>query len=159
MRVTIGVSLSLASRDYGHRTGKMDTQQQSRPKVLIAEDDHAFAAVLEFVLGSTYEAMLVNDGESAWRALSQQPIDLLISDYQMPVINGIELCRRIRNSPEICNLPIVMITAKGFEIEFDKLEGSTRPDLVFVKPFSPKGLLLAMQSLLAKRMQQSALAL
>jgi len=110
-------------------------------KVLIAEDDFISSKFLENFLGKMgYSPVMVQDGLDAWRALRQdQEIRLIVSDWMMPRMDGVELCRRIRSENADRYLYFIIITAR--ENREDVIEGlEAGADDFIVKPFNPEEL-------------------
>lgn len=106
--------------------------------ILIAEDNAALGTVLKFNLERNgYQATLARNGAEALSLLSQLTIDLLISDQQMPVLSGVELCRRMRLQPDHAETPVIMVTAKGLELDLETLRREIGITAIFPKPFSP----------------------
>jgi len=69
-------------------------------RVVVAEDDRVAARVLERLLHQAgYEVQLTHDGKQAWQLYQQQPVPLVITDWMMPEMDGLELCRRLRENP------------------------------------------------------------
>lgn len=118
--------------------------------VLIVEDDPALMTILEYALQcSGYQAILAKDGEIALTLIREQKPDLVIADWMVPKISGIELCRILRRSPQFYLLPIIILTARTEED--DKLRGlETGADDYMTKPFSTKELLARVKSLLRR---------
>ena len=88
------------------------------------------------------------DGQEAWELIQKSPPDLLITDYQMPRLDGLSLCRQLRRNPLTHDLPIILLTAKGFELDWDDLKRELGLARVMIKPFSPRELLLTVQQVL-----------
>ncbi len=122
-------------------------------KILIIEDDRSLVGVLEYNLSNAgYEVSCAMDGQDGLNQVRSQLPQLIILDLMIPVIDGIEVCRRLRSIPETANIPILMLTAKGEES--DQLIGfSVGADDYVVKPFSVKILLERIKSLLRRRNQ------
>lgn len=115
-------------------------------KILIAEDELAMQKILKLYFENAgYEVDVASDGEGAFDKLCQNKYDLLIADWMMPKMNGIQLCEEIRSY----SLPIkiIMLTAKS-EIENEITGLSCGADDYIRKPFEPKILLLRVQKLL-----------
>ncbi len=72
---------------------------------------------------------------------------LVITDYQMPYLSGLELCARMRAEPELKNIPAIMLTARGFSINSSELDGTNIRELI-PKPFSPREVLRIVQRVL-----------
>ncbi|MCA8996166.1 MAG: response regulator [Planctomycetaceae bacterium] len=81
-----------------------------------------------------------SDGIYAWDRIRKQPPDLLICDCEMPEMNGLELCRRIREVPELAGLPIIMLTAKSYQLPEERLKKDLQILEILPKPFSPREL-------------------
>ncbi len=85
---------------------------QERPRVLVADDSLTSRTLERNILASAgYEVQVVEDGVSALEALEQQAFDLLVSDVQMPRMDGFELTRRVRSNPRLSKLPIILVTS------------------------------------------------
>src|SRR5688572_1081422 len=65
------------------------------------------------------------DGQAGWEAICRERPDLVVTDYQMPRMDGLELCRTIRSNPETRDIPIILLTAKGFELDGKRLKEET----------------------------------
>jgi CheY-like chemotaxis protein len=112
-----------------------------RKRILIAEDEFIFGSVLRFIFRDKYDIQFATNGEEAWQQIQADKIDLLITDYQMPRMNGLILSRTVRSKPGYQTLPIVVVTAKAFEFDFTAIENELFPCEVFVKPFDRQRLL------------------
>lgn len=109
--------------------------------VLVAEDNLAMADVVRFNLQNAgYTVTLCRNGHDALETLRRQPVDILITDYQMPGLNGEQLCRLIREEPALSALPVIMVSAKGLELDLDRLRDELNLRTVLYKPFSPREL-------------------
>lgn len=123
---------------------------EHRPRILLAEDDPALATVTRFNLQRAGFAVTeVHDGEEAWQRFENESFDLVITDQQMPLLTGVELCRRIRQSERGRDVPLVLLTAKRFELEVRALKEELDVRAVFPKPFSPSELVAELLQLLA----------
>ncbi len=107
-----------------------------KPYVLIVEDEESLAQLLEYNLEKEgYRVAVAPDGEEAMTLASEEAPDLMILDWMLPKLSGIEVCRRLRNRQATRNLPIIMLTARGEEAE--RVRGlDTGADDYIVKPFS-----------------------
>ena len=107
-----------------------------RPLVLVVEDEPAQAEVLLYNLEREgYRVALAPDGEEAVARIDETPPDLVVLDWMLPGISGIEICRRIRARRETRDIPVIMLTARGEE--GDRVRGlDTGADDYVVKPFS-----------------------
>ena len=106
-------------------------------KILIADDEPFIARSLSYVLEkSGYEIYLARDGEEALRRAIDVKPDLVFLDLMMPKKNGYEVCSEIRNHPELRDVPIILITAKGQRADLERgLKAGANEYMT--KPFSP----------------------
>lgn len=120
------------------------------PRVLIVEDEEPLTLLLRYNLEAEgYDVDCVGRGDEAEIRLREQVPDLLLLDWMLPGLSGIELCRRIRVRPETERMPIIMLTARGEE--GDRIRGlSTGADDYIVKPFSVPELLARVRALLRR---------
>jgi two-component system phosphate regulon response regulator PhoB len=107
-----------------------------RPYVLVVEDEDALATLLQYNLDKEgYRVANCADGEEALIIVDEKQPDLVILDWMLPTVSGIEVCRRLRQKADTRNLPIIMLTARGEET--DRIRGlDTGADDYVVKPFS-----------------------
>ena len=106
------------------------------PHVLVVEDEDSLATLLQYNLQKEgYEVRLAGDGEEALLLVDERLPDLIVLDWMLPKVSGIEVCRRLRQRNETRNIPILMLTARGEET--DRVRGlDTGADDYVVKPFS-----------------------
>src|SRR5215213_3875966 len=109
-------------------------------RLLLVEDDRALADLVRFHFDRAgYDVTRTGDGEEALILAEEVRPDLIILDWMIEGISGIEVCRRLRRRPATANLPIIMLTARGEES--DRVRGlDTGADDYLTKPFSPKEL-------------------
>ena len=109
-------------------------------KVLIVEDEKALAEILEYNFKKEgYVVDTASDGEIALDKIIFKAPDLIILDWMLPKLSGIELCRKVRSNKKVKNIPIIMLTARGEEQ--DRLKGlEMGADDYVTKPFSIKNL-------------------
>lgn len=113
---------------------KMDTDAE-RKKILVADDIKDMTEMLKDSLESSYDIITASDGKEALKIAKQRKPDLILTDLMMPVMDGIELCRTLKEDPETRNIPVVIITAKH-DLGM-KLEGlSIGADDYITKPFN-----------------------
>ena len=119
-------------------------------RVLIVEDEEALGLLLRYNLESEgYDVEVVARGDEADTRLRESVPDLLILDWMLPGLSGIELCRRLRARSETERLPIIMLTARGEESE--RIRGlSTGADDYVVKPFSTAELMARVRAMLRR---------
>ena len=106
------------------------------PHILVVEDEDALSTLLQYNLDKEgYEVAVAADGEEALTLVSERLPDIIILDWMLPKISGIEVCRRLRQRAESRNVPIIMLTARGEES--DRIRGlDTGADDYIVKPFA-----------------------
>lgn len=122
----------------------------AKPKILVVEDDRSLASVLEYNLtGNGYDVVCAYDGGDALNQARLKLPDLIILDVMLPVIDGIEVCKRLRAESATQNTPVIMLTAKSEET--DELIGFTAgADDYVAKPYSVKILLQRVKSLIRR---------
>lgn len=120
------------------------------PRVAVVEDEEAISELLRYNLESEgFEVDAIMRGDEAETRLKERVPDLLILDWMLPGVSGIELCRRLRQRPETERLPIIMLTARGEESE--RVRGlSTGADDYVVKPFSTPELMARVKAMLRR---------
>jgi two-component system, OmpR family, phosphate regulon response regulator PhoB len=120
------------------------------PRILIVEDEEALTLLLRYNLEAAgYDVDTVARGDEADVRFKERTPDLVILDWMLPGLSGIELCRRLRARPDTRQLPIIMLTARGEESE--RVRGlSTGADDYIVKPFSVPELLARVSALLRR---------
>lgn len=120
------------------------------PKVMVVEDESAIAELLTYNLEAEgYEVEVVDRGDDANLRLREDVPDLLLLDWMLPGLSGIELCRRVRMREETQHLPIIMLTARSEESE--RVRGlSTGADDFVLKPFSVPELMARIKAMLRR---------
>lgn len=109
-----------------------------RGKALVVDDNVALARVTQFALSRAgFEVKVAGNGRKALEAALAESFDLIISDQQMPEMTGLELCRRLRATEQYAHTPIILLTAKGLELELPALQRELEISAIFPKPFSP----------------------
>ena len=106
------------------------------PYVLVVEDEDALSTLLQYNLEKEgYDVTVAGDGEEALIQVDERLPDLVVLDWMLPKVSGIEVCRRLRSRSETRNVPIIILTARGEET--DRIRGlDTGADDYVVKPFS-----------------------
>ena len=122
----------------------------ARARVLLVEDDAALAELISWHLErEDFAIERTGDGEEAILLARETPPDLVLLDWMIEGVSGIEVCRRLRRLPDTANVPIIMLTARGEESE--KVRGlATGADDYIVKPFSVPELLARVRALLRR---------
>jgi two-component system phosphate regulon response regulator PhoB len=121
-----------------------------RPTILVVEDEDALATLLQYNLEKEgYQVLVASDGEDALVSVDEALPDLIVLDWMLPKISGIEVCRRLRQRPESRNVPIIMLTARGEES--DRIRGlDTGADDYVVKPVSMSELAARVRAVLRR---------
>jgi two-component system, OmpR family, alkaline phosphatase synthesis response regulator PhoP len=124
-------------------------------QILIVEDEVEIADLIQLYLEKEgFTCRSCRDGLTALQAYQEQQPDLIILDLMIPGLDGLEVCARIRQQPGVKDPYIMMLTAKGEEI--DRIIGlSTGADDYMVKPFSPKELVARVRALLRRSLRQT----
>jgi two-component system, OmpR family, alkaline phosphatase synthesis response regulator PhoP len=118
-------------------------------RVLLCDDEIHILRAAEFKLKKAgYDVYTANNGQAAWEAIQRERPDVLITDCQMPQLDGLGLIRKVREHPDLGDLPIFMLTAKGFELSYEDLATKWNVIAVIAKPFSPRDLLQRVESVL-----------
>jgi two-component system phosphate regulon response regulator PhoB len=122
----------------------------AKGRILLVEDDASLAELLIYNLErEEFEIEHTADGEEALMLASESPPDLVLLDWMIEGVSGIEVCRRLRRHSATANVPIIMLTARGEEP--DRLRGfETGADDYVVKPFSPKELVARVGAVLRR---------
>lgn len=142
MDVSRGASPSL----YGGGGGVSGNE---RKRILIVEDNAALLQVARFnIERAGFLVTSAANGRIAWELLSRETFDMVITDQQMPEMNGWELCQRMRESHRHAETHIVFLTAKQLEMDADQLQKELRVSRVLGKPYSPRELVEIVREIL-----------
>jgi two-component system phosphate regulon response regulator PhoB len=122
----------------------------SEPTVLVVEDESALITLLRYNLEREgYRVFEARDGEEGLLLASEVQPDLVLLDWMLPQLSGIEVCRRLRSRGELRNVPVIMLTARGEET--DRIRGlDTGADDYIVKPFSMTELLARVRAVMRR---------
>jgi two-component system, OmpR family, alkaline phosphatase synthesis response regulator PhoP len=120
----------------------------SEKTILVADDESHILNVVSLKLRNAgFRVLTASDGQEALDiALAERP-DLLITDYHMPQLSGLELCRRLKQEPTTESMPAIMLTARGYHLEPHDTEQSGILKMIS-KPFSPRHLLATVNEVL-----------
>ena len=135
--------------------GDATADQRARPVVLVVEDEPALLTLLKYNLEAEgYRVVEATNGEDALVKAREETPDLILLDWMLPLVSGIEVCRQIRRTPDLKSAAIIMLTAKGEEA--DKIRGlETGADDYVTKPFSPSELMARAKAALRRARPQS----
>lgn len=119
--------------------------------ILLVEDEEDLARIVQYHLTKDgYTVVHAATGKAALQALNSQSISLVLLDLMLPDMSGVDICRTIRSNSVLQNLPVIMVTAKGEEI--DRVVGfEVGADDYVVKPFSSRELILRIKALLRRQ--------
>ena len=120
-------------------------------RILIAEYNPALSGVIRFNLEQAgYEVTNAANGLEAWQLLNQHQFDALVTDQQMPQLTGVELCERLRADGANKHVPVILLTAKGMELDLPDLKTRLGISAALPKPFSPRELVKNLAQCLAE---------
>ena len=121
-----------------------------KPSILVVEDEASLATLLQYNLDKEgFGVAVATDGEEALLLIDEGLPDLVVLDWMLPKVSGVEVCRRLRARPETRNLPIILLTARGEET--DRIRGlDTGADDYIVKPFSMSELAARIRAVLRR---------
>jgi two-component system alkaline phosphatase synthesis response regulator PhoP len=116
--------------------------------ILVADDESHILNVVSLKLRNAgYKVFTASDGQEAFDLAVAELPDLLITDYHMPCLSGLELCRKLRQLPATASIPAIMLTARGYHLEPHDTEQSGILKMLS-KPFSPRHLLATVNEML-----------
>ncbi|NLH41265.1 MAG: response regulator [Planctomycetes bacterium] len=120
-------------------------------KVLVADDElHIIHVVAIKLRNNGYEVITASNGAEAYELACQERPDIVVTDYQMPLMTGIELIEKMRGDDRTRNTPVILLTARSFAIT-EEMQQSLGVSNCLSKPFSPKELLKTIQDLLYQK--------
>ena len=114
-------------------------------RILLCDDEpHILRASEIKFTRAGFDVHCVSDGQHGLEAIqnASTPFDLMITDYQMPRLDGLSLIERLREDPQTADLPVILLTAKGYELNEDELQEKLTISALLAKPFSPRELLM-----------------
>src|SRR5436309_10256462 len=119
------------------------------PKTILVADDesHILHVVSMKLRNAGYNVVTAHDGQEALEAALADPPDLIITDYHMPQLSGLELCQRLKQQPTTSHIPAIMLTARGYHLEPRDTQESGILRMLS-KPFSPRHLLATVNEVL-----------
>ena len=125
-----------------------------KARILVCEDNGALSAVICFnLVRAGFQVTPVTNGRLALDALQKNTFDLVLSDQQMPMMTGIQLCEHLRQLPAHRRTPFILLTAKCMEIDIDRLKKTLGISQALPKPFSPSELINCIEEALAVECQ------
>lgn len=128
----------------------IDETTVEKPEVLVVDDNADIRELLKTILQDMYRVTLADNGEMGLKKAKMLVPDLIVSDVMMPVMDGLEMCRMIKNDSVTCHIPVLMLTART--LEEHRVEGYAHgADAYLTKPFSAQVLLARICNLLYTR--------
>ncbi|MBI1367435.1 MAG: response regulator [Planctomycetes bacterium] len=122
-----------------------------KKRILVVDDESHILNVLSLKLQNAgYDVVTAADGEEGYDLAMQTTPDLIITDFQMPFLTGLELCEKLKQTPATQSTPALMLTARGYSLTQKDLEGTNIVG-VLSKPFSPRDVLAKVQELVQMR--------
>jgi len=122
----------------------------TKGKILVVDDEIYIVHILDFSLGMEgYEVITALDGEQALEKLKSDRPDLIVLDIMMPKLDGYEVCKAIKSDPETRQIPVILLSAKGRNVD-QKLGFDVGADDYITKPFSPRKLVERINQLLGQ---------
>jgi two-component system alkaline phosphatase synthesis response regulator PhoP len=129
----------------------VEAKMMSEKKVLVVDDEiHIIHVVAIKLRNNGYEVISAENGIEAFELACEEKPDIIVTDFQMPVMTGVELVRKLRENEATKDIPVIMLTARGFAIE-DEQKEELRISEFLSKPFSPKELLRSIEDLLYQK--------
>ncbi len=126
----------------------------SKERILIVEDDKNISKLVKYNLEKAgFKCAVTITGEEALESLDKEPVDLIILDIMLPEMDGLQVCKQTKQDKKLSAVPIIMLTAKGEEV--DRIIGfELGADDYVVKPFSPRELVLRVKAILKRKKSQ-----
>lgn len=119
-------------------------------KILVADDESHILHVVSLKLRNAgFTVVTASDGQEALELAQQEHPDLIITDYHMPQLSGLELCQKLKQDPATSGIPAIMLTARGYHLEPHDTEQSGILHMLS-KPFSPRHLLTTVNEVLGE---------
>ena len=126
----------------------------SKGRILVVDDEIYIVHILDFSLGMEgYEVLTALDGEQALDRLKSDKPDLIVLDIMMPKVDGYEVCRTIKTNPETQHIPVILLSAKGRNVD-QKMGFDVGADDYITKPFSPRKLVERINALLGQTVSE-----
>lgn len=123
----------------------------AKGRILVVDDESYILHILDFSLGAEgFDVITAPNGEKAVEKARQLQPDLIVLDIMMPVLDGYETCRRLKQQPETREIPVLLLTAKGREVD-KRLGFDVGAVDYIVKPFSPTRLIERIEEIIGCR--------
>jgi signal transduction histidine kinase/CheY-like chemotaxis protein/ligand-binding sensor domain-containing protein len=142
--------IAVAPENVPVKISSLDAIEDYRKKILIVEDDSEIHLFLHDLLADKYRIISANNGVEALEIMAGNLPDIIISDVMMPLMDGVELCKKVKADVATCHIPFIMLTAKNTVIH--RIEGlESGANSYIPKPFYPDHLLIRVRKLLEER--------
>ncbi len=126
----------------------MGVVKMSESTILVCDDEPHILHVLSAKLSNAgFEVFTAADGEEGLHLAKQHRPALIVTDYQMPMLSGLELCAKLRADPQTQDIPVMMLTARGYSLSDDEIK-NVNVRKILPKPFSPREILRSVQEIL-----------
>ncbi len=126
----------------------------SKGRILVVDDEIYIVHILDFSLGMEgYEVLTALDGEQALERVRSDKPDLIVLDIMMPKLDGYEVCRAVKSNPETRNVPVILLSAKGRNVD-QKMGFDVGADDYITKPFSPRKLVERINAILGQTVSE-----
>ena len=117
-------------------------------KVLVVDDEiHIVQVVAIKLRNNGYEVITCENGAQAFQLASNEKPNVIVTDFQMPVMTGLELVENLRSNPDTADIPAILLTARGFAIQ-ERQKEDLKISACVSKPFSPRELLQSIEEVL-----------
>lgn len=124
--------------------------EQKRPHILLADDEaHVLHIMSRRLEAEGYRLTIAGNGREALEAVRREPPDLIITDFQMPQMSGLELALALREAPQTAGIPIIMLTGRGYTLDREVLARTSIQE-VRPKPFSAKAIVKLASAILTE---------
>jgi len=119
-------------------------------RILLCDDELHILRAAEFKFRRAgYEVVCASDGQEGWERIEEFQPDIVVTDCQMPRMSGLALAEKIKCTPATASLPVIMLSAKGFELSAEELRAQYGIRCLMAKPFSPRELFTQVEGILA----------
>ena len=123
----------------------------SDKKVLVVDDEiHIVQVVAIKLRNNGFAVVTAENGQDAFNLACNETPDVIVTDFQMPEMTGIELIENLRNRPATADVPVIMLTARGFAID-DEQKQNLKISVCLSKPFSPREVLQCVEDVLKQK--------
>ena len=117
-------------------------------KVLVVDDEvHIVNVVAVKLRNNDYDIIMAENGQEAFDLACEESPDIIVTDFQMPIMTGLELIEKLRQTESTKDIPVIMLTARNFSID-DAKKADTNMSVCLAKPFSPRELLKCVEDVL-----------